>query len=97
MLLAPGGKRYWPTFGSAGLAGLAPVLRQQLVQTSLEAIEVRLVTARPLTPDEETRLREHIQSKLPARFDLRFSYHDDLPRSGGGKFEDFVSRISAVS
>jgi len=97
MLLAPGGKRYWPTFGSAGLAGLAPVLRQQLVQTSLEAIEVRLVTARPLAPEEEARLREHIQSKLPARFDLRFSYHDDLPRSGGGKFEDFVSQIAAVS
>lgn len=96
MLLAPGGKRYWPTFGSAGLAGLAPVVRQQLVQISLEAIEVRLVTARPLTAEEEARLRAHILSKLPAPFDLRFSYHDDLPRGSGGKFEDFVSRIAPV-
>jgi phenylacetate-CoA ligase len=97
MLVTAGGKRYWPTFGSAGLAGLAPVLRQQLVQTSLEAIEVRLVTARPLTAGEETRLREHIHSKLPAPFDIRFSYHDDLPRSAGGKFEDFVSRVAMAS
>jgi phenylacetate-CoA ligase len=96
MLVAADGKRYWPTFGSAGLAGLAPVLRQQLVQTSLEAIEVRLVTARPLTPGEEARLRGHILSKLPAPFEIRFSYHDNLARSGGGKFEDFVSEVAAV-
>ena len=94
MLIAPGGKRYWPTFGSAGLAGLAPILRQQLAQTGAGTIEVRLVTARQLTADEEARLRGHILSKLPAPFELRFSYHVDLARSAGGKFEDFVSEIA---
>lgn len=97
MLVAADGRRYWPTFGSAGLAGLAPVLQQQLVQISLEAIEVRLVTARPLTPAEEGRLRGHILSKLPAPFEIRFSYHDNLPRGSGGKFEDFVSQVAVAS
>jgi phenylacetate-CoA ligase len=95
MLVAADGKRYWPTFGSAGLAGLAPVLRQQLVQKSLGTIEVRLVTARPLTPEEEARLRDHILMKLALPFEIRFSYHHALPRSAGGKFEDFVSEVPA--
>jgi phenylacetate-CoA ligase len=97
MLITADGKRYWPTFGSAGLAGLAPVMRQQLVQTSLETIEVRLVTACPLTPEDEARLRGHILSKLPVPFEIRFSYHDNLARSSGGKFEDFVSEVAAVN
>lgn len=95
MLVGPDGKRYWPTFGSAGLAGIAPVLRQQLAQVGPRTIEVRLVTARPLTPDEEMRLRAHILSKLPAPFDLAFTYPGELPRSAGGKFEDFVSELAA--
>jgi phenylacetate-CoA ligase len=97
MLVAADGKRYWPTFGSAGLARLAPVLRQQLVQKTVGTIEVRLVTARPLAPEEEKRLRGHILTKLPAPFEIRFSYHDALPRSAGGKFEDFVCEVPATA
>jgi phenylacetate-CoA ligase len=97
MLVAADGKRYWPTFGSAGLADLAPVLRQQLVQKSVGSIEVRLVTARPLASEEETRLRGHILAKLPVPFEIRFSYHDALPRSAGGKFEDFISEVPATA
>jgi phenylacetate-coenzyme A ligase PaaK-like adenylate-forming protein len=97
MLVAADGKRYWPTFGSAGLAGLAPVLRQQLVQKTVGTIEVRLVTARPLVPEEEARLRGHILTKLPVPVEIRFSYHEALPRGAGGKFEDFVSEVPATA
>jgi len=94
MLMAADGKRYWPTFGSAGLAALAPILQQQLVQKSFDTIEARLVTTRPLTSDEEERLRGHILSRLPVPFEIRISYCDSIPRSAGGKFEDFVSEVA---
>jgi phenylacetate-CoA ligase len=94
MLVLANGARYWPIFGSGRLADFAPILQQQLVQRSFDTIEARLVTARPLTAAEETRLREHIQSRLPMPLDVRFSYHDAIPRSAGGKFDDFVSDVS---
>lgn len=96
MVIAADGKRYWPTFGSAGLASLAPILQQQFVQKSFDTIEARLVTARSLTSEEEARLRGHILSRLPVPFEIRFSYHDAIPRSAGGKFEDFVSELAAL-
>lgn len=97
MLVLADGRRYWPAFGSAGLAEIAPILQQQLVQKSFDAIEARLVTARPLTSAEEESLRRHVQARLPAPFEIRFSYCDDLGRSAGGKFEDFVSEVVASS
>jgi phenylacetate-CoA ligase len=95
MLALADGTRYWPAFGSAGLAELAPILQQQLVQKDFHTLEARLVTARPLAPAEEESLRRHIQARLPAPFAIRFSYCDAIGRSNGGKFEDFVCELRA--
>lgn len=96
MLVLANGARYWPTFGSASLSGLAPILQQQLVQKSFDTIEARLVTARPLTAAEEERLRRHMQSFLPAPFAIRISYCSAIGRSAGGKFEDFLSEVAVL-
>lgn len=96
MLVLANGARHWPAFGSAGLADLAPILQQQLVQKDFDTLEVRLVTARPLAPAEEESLRRYIQARLPASFSIRFSYCDSIGRSAGGKFEDFLSEIGAA-
>lgn len=95
MLVLANGARYWPAFGSASLAGIAPILQQQLVQTSFDRLELRLVTARPLTPAEEERMRQHVQARLPAPFEINFSYCDAIARSTGGKYEDFISLVTA--
>lgn len=95
MLSLADGTRFWPEFGSSGLARLAPILQQQLVQKSFDTIEARLVTARPLTSREEADLRRHILSRLPAPFEVRFTYPDAIPRTAGAKFEDFVSEVGA--
>jgi len=57
-------------------------------------IEARLVTERPLTGEEEGRLRELVQSRLPARFEISFVYCDAIARSAGGKYEDFLSEVA---
>jgi hypothetical protein len=67
----------------------------QLVQHALDTIEVRLVVERALAAGEEARLARIIQSSLGYPFTLRFSYVEgELPRSRGGKFEEFVSRLA---
>ncbi len=94
VLVLADGRRYWPNFGSRGLNEIAPVLQHQFVQKAYDVIEARLVTAQPLTPQQEEALRRHIQSRLPVSFDIRFTYVDGIPRSAGGKFEDFMSEVA---
>lgn len=95
MLVLENGAYYWPAFGSGSLFTIAPILQQQLVQKSFNTIEVRLVTARPLTSAEEERLRRHVQARLPAPFEIHFSYCNTIGRSTGGKYEDFLSEVAA--
>jgi phenylacetate-CoA ligase len=94
LLVAPTGERYWPAFGSRKLAQLAPIVQHQFVQKSLDRIEARLVTERPLTRAEERSLRAYIVANLPYRFALDFAYFDEIPRSSSGKFEDFVCEVA---
>ena len=95
LLVAPTGERYWPAFGSRKLTELAPIVQHQFVQKSLDLIEARLVTERPLTSSEERSLRIYIQTSLPHRFAVSFAYCDEIPRNASGKFENFVCEVTA--
>jgi phenylacetate-CoA ligase len=97
MLVTADGRRSWPMFGTRKLVEIAPVRQHQLVQKAYDLIEVKLVIARPVTPDEEERMRRLILSLMPSGMRLHFSYVDDIPRNPGGKFEDFVSEVAAAS
>jgi hypothetical protein len=55
---------------------------------------VRLVTAEPLSVEQEQRLQQFILPVLPAGFRLVFVYCESIPRGAGGKFEDFVSEVA---
>ncbi|MBX3663338.1 MAG: phenylacetate--CoA ligase family protein [Burkholderiales bacterium] len=95
MLRLPGGGLRSPRFGEAQFAAIAPVRQFQVVQRSLEDIEVLLVVARALTAAEESALRELILRNLGHPFSVRFSYRDDIPRTASGKYEEFRSEVSA--
>lgn len=90
----PDGRRHWPLVGFAQFRDLAPVLQYQLVQTSLDALDVRLVTSRPPTADEERALGAHIQASLGHPFRLSFHYFErEIPRGANRKLEEFVSLL----
>jgi phenylacetate-CoA ligase len=93
MLRLAGGERYWPMLGTRGFAHLAPVLQHQFVQTACDRLELRIVAARPLTSGEEAALREHVTRRLPAPMQVDIRCCADIPRSAGGKFEDFVCAL----
>ncbi len=94
LLVTAAGERYWPALGSRKFFEIAPVLRHQVVQKEFDLVEARLVTAGPLTAGQENDLRRLILSALPPGLRLNFVYCDDIPRSAGGKFEDFISEVA---
>jgi phenylacetate-CoA ligase len=94
LIAMPDGTRHWPLVGFHRFRELAPVVQYQLIQRSLEEVEVRLVVARPLTEGEEEALGTHIQASLGHPFALTFAYFEcRLPVSGSGKFEEFVCLV----
>jgi len=93
MLRYPDGSRRWPRVGFDRYRDVAPVRQYQLIQYAADAIEMRLVVERPLLDTEEAALCRVVQEALGFPFRLRFRYFDDnIPRSQGGKFEEFISQ-----
>lgn len=87
----PDGTRHWPLVGFHRFRDIAPVRQYQLIQHSLQDVEVRLVCDRPLTAGEEAQLGKVICDALGYAFTLRFKvFEHELPRAPNGKFEEFV-------
>ncbi len=95
MLLLANGKQFWPSFGLRGLSRELGIRQHQLVQKSFDRIEARLVVDVPLDAAQEQRLRRQLLSSVPAGFEVTFSYCTEIPRSAGGKYEDFISEVAA--
>jgi len=64
------------------------------VQKTLDTIEAILVTARELTESEQNELRQLITTELTYPFMVTFTYVDEIPRSKGGKYEEFRSEVA---
>lgn len=93
MLRLPNGEMKWPRYASSRLAGVAPVKQAQLIQKTINELDVRLVVARPLTTVEIESLRELIVNSLGYPFELNFVFVDAILRAANGKFEDFQSLL----
>lgn len=94
MIRNPDGTSHWPLTGFRDYRRVAPVIQYQMVQHAPDAIEVRLVTERPLSAAEEDALRAVMWRRLVHPFRLTFSYHEgELPKGPRGKFEEFVSLL----
>lgn len=92
LILMPDGSRVWPSFGLYDAREVAPISQYQVIQHSLEELEVRLVCERALTSVQENALAERIRGALGHGFPIRFVYYEGrLPTSPSGKFEEFVS------
>lgn len=94
LLTLPDGRRYWPSTGYKEWGGKLPIRQAQIVQRSLTVIEAKLVTSRPMKPEEEAELTAILYRSLGHPFEIIFSYQQEIPRSAGGKFEDFISEVS---
>ena len=91
-IVRPTGERVFPDLYRE-FGAIAPVRQFQLVQTALDVIETKLVVSRPLTPDEETALKDSINASFGYAFELPITYVDDIPRDASGKFRDIRSEV----
>ncbi len=94
LVVKPDGSRSWPLTGFRKFRSIAPIIQYQFVQHTVQSIEVRLVTERPLSNAEEEKLRAPILEALGYPFTLSFTYFDErLPVGKNGKFEEFLCLI----
>jgi phenylacetate-CoA ligase len=95
MLRMAGGRLRWPSLPSGDdLGRIAPVRQFQLVQKSLERLELHLVVARALSAAEEERVRSAFLKDLGGGFALTLAYPEAIARTAGGKYEDFRCEVA---
>lgn len=94
MLVKPDGDRIWPAFGTSGLMSVAPVRQFQFVQQDRLTIEALIALWRPLADGEEAALLKHVHANMPEGMHVKLTFVDRIPRSEGGKYEDFVCRVT---
>ena len=97
MLTLPSGEKLWPSFHfifDDALGKSLPSLREaQLVQRTLDEIEVRVVATRPVTAQEEARARKALGAALSDAFAFRFVYVDEIARPRSGKLQAVLSDL----
>jgi len=96
MLTLPDGRSFWPSFSARRLQKIVPIREHQFRQTAPLVIEALLVTEAPISPAQESAMRDIINAGLPMGFDIRIRCLDAIPRSTSGKYEEFVSAIEPV-
>lgn len=94
MLTLANGKKIWPGFGYFSYKSFFEKIQYQIIQHSTAELEVKL-TCHPCTETVEAEVSSWIQEALGCYFNIRFTYVDEIPRSAGGKFEDFKSLIES--
>jgi phenylacetate-CoA ligase len=88
------GSHHWSLVSFASFREVAPVAQYQLSQYDIKNIELRLVTERPMTAEEETSLSTVIQEAPGHPFRLDFHYFEDqIQCSASGKFEEIASMM----
>lgn len=95
LLVLPSGERISPTFINTFYEGL-PVRQFQVIQRTRRDLEFKIVPLRPFTAAEEQRVKDLIAERLGPEFQTVLSYHDEIPRGPGGKFEDFKCEIEGT-
>ncbi|MYM64785.1 phenylacetate--CoA ligase family protein [Pseudomaricurvus sp. HS19] len=90
MAIYPDGHHYWPRLGFYRFRDIAPILQFQVAQLSVDTLECRLYSERPLNSAEEGAIAEVIRSAMGYPFAIGFRYFDQPIPASGGKYEEFV-------
>lgn len=97
MLVLADGRTHWPSFPAELWTAIAPIRQLQLEQTDFENLTAHLVCPRPLTLTEQEAFAGMLRDRFGYPFVVTFQYHQQIARSKGGKYEDFVSRVAGQS
>ena len=93
LLTYPDGTKSWPMVGSNDYHTICNVQQFQFIQKSVEEIDIKLVVEGELSDTQEKDLKALMIKSLRYDFKLNFILLDNIERSKGGKFEDFISLV----
>ncbi len=98
-MILPDGRSEFPYLGEyEDFEEIGADIKQfQYVQHSVNDVEVKLVVPEPLTAEQENTAKKVIVRALGHPFNVTLSYHDEIPRSASGKFEEFVCMVNKPS
>ena len=66
----------------------------ELLQTALDQIEVRVQLRGELPEGAEARCTEAILSDMPGPYTVSYRYEERIELDPGGKFEDFICQVA---
>ncbi len=90
----PDGSKFWPKAGRYKMVEVADVRQWQLIQHSLDLIEVNLVTDEPLNDLQIAAMQELIRAEMSLDCQVQVTEHRSLlPLSMSGKFEESICLI----
>lgn len=90
----PDGSRFWPKAGRYKMVEVADVRQWQMVQHSLDLMEIRVVTDEPLTDLQIRAMEDLMREQTKMDCEVRVTqYREPLPLSKSGKFEESVCLI----
>ncbi len=92
LTLPDGGKRY-PYYGHNALVAIRAIRQHQVIQRSVYDIEIKLVVSRPLTAEEEGRIKAIATGGMGHPFAITLSYVDEIRREPSGKYAEFRSDL----
>lgn len=93
MMKTPDGRVFWPSFPSEDWES-NNIKQLQVEQTAIDRLTVRIAVSKPLSILDEQRLERYFSTRFDYPFIIKFDYVDSIPRSKGGKYEDFLSCLT---
>ena len=93
MLTLPTGECSWPVFNYSALSKIVPFKQLQVLQHALDKIELRIIAEKEVQREQEQQIRKTIQEALNYPFEVILSYPDEILRTKGGKYEEFISYV----
>jgi phenylacetate-CoA ligase len=94
MMRLPDGSRFWPQFGMRDPQASKLVKQYQVIQTSYDRLEMKVIADHPLTGDERTWLSSHLRDRLKHPFEVHIQQLEgELPKGPNGKFQEFMCMV----
>lgn len=95
LVTLPNGSKFWPMMAVQEWPKSAGITRHQVIQKSLDQLEVRLEMSRQLTEAERIQISSALCGRLGYQFDVKFCEMSSMSIPENGKFEDFISEVSS--
>ncbi len=96
LMKLPDGSKFWPQFGMRDPEATRMVKQYQIIQTSLERLEMKVVADHPLTEHEQSWITALVRTKVKHPFEVVIEQVEgELPKGPNGKFHEFMCMVGS--